>query len=218
MIGPAFRSIVLDVDSTLCGIEGIDWLSARRDKYVAERVALETEMAMRGEIALEAVYANRLALVKPSRNEIEMLSEMYMSTIAPGAAETVSRWVRDGIVIALVSGGIRQAIIPLAMKLGLSSTNVHAVDLRFDSSGVYAGFDDTSPLSTAVGKRDVVKSLKLDRPLLGVGDGSTDLAIREVADTFAAFTGFTARGPVMRAADVVVDSFEQLDRIVTNGI
>ena len=209
---------MLDVDSTLCGIEGIDWLSALREKYVAERVALETEMAMRGEIALEAVYANRLALVKPSRNEIEMLSEMYMSTIAPGAAEIISRWIRDGIVIALVSGGIRQAIIPLAMKLGLSSTNVHAVDIRFDSSGEYAGFDNTSPLSTAVGKRDVVESLKLDRPLLGVGDGSTDLAIREVADTFAAFTGFVARGPVVRAADIVVESFEQLDRVVTNGI
>ena len=36
---PGFRTIVLDVDSTLCGIEGIDWLAARRGHAIAERVA-----------------------------------------------------------------------------------------------------------------------------------------------------------------------------------
>jgi phosphoserine phosphatase len=216
--GQAFRSVVLDVDSTLCGIEGIDWLSARRGKDVAERVELETAMAMRGEIPLEAVYANRLSLVKPSRDEIQMLSETYIATIAPGAEGVIQRWVRDGIVVALVSGGIRQAITPLAMKLGIGETRVHAVDIHFDSTGTYSGFDNTSPLSTAMGKREVVKQMKLDRPILTVGDGSTDLATREASDAFAAFTGFAARGPVMRAADAVVESFDQLDHIVTNGI
>ena len=209
---------MLDVDSTLCGIEGIDWLSALRERDVAERVELETAMAMRGEIPLEAVYANRLSLVKPSRDEIRMLSEMYISTIATGADEIVPRWISDGIVVALVSGGIRQAIIPLAMKLGIGENRVHAVDVRFDSAGSYTGFDSSSALSTAVGKREVVKRMRLDPPLLTVGDGSTDLATREVSDSFAAFTAFAARGPVMRAADVIVESFDELDQIVTNGI
>ena len=213
-----FRSVVLDVDSTLCGIEGIDWLAAHRGSDVAERVALETAMAMRGEIRLESVYANRLALVRPSREEIRALSEMYMSTVSPGADEVIQRWIRDGMVVALMSGGIRQAILPLATKLGIAETNVHAVDLSFDSSGAYAGFDNTSPLSTAVGKREILERVKLDRPMLTVGDGSTDLVTRAVSDGFAAFTGYVARGPVMRNADVVVESFAQLESFVANGL
>ena len=218
MSGPGFRSVVLDVDSTLCGIEGIDWLAARRNNDVAERVELETAMAMRGEIPLEAVYANRLALVKPSRDEIGILGDMYISSIAAGADEIIRSWKRSGIVVALLSGGIRQAIIPLAMKLGIEEKRVFAVDVRFDGSGNYQGFDETSPLSTAVGKREAVERMKLERPLLTVGDGTTDLATRDVSDAFAAFIGFAARGPVMRGADVVVESFNELDRIVTNGI
>ena len=42
-----FASVVLDVDSTLCGIEGIDFLAARRGPDVGERIAELTDRAMR---------------------------------------------------------------------------------------------------------------------------------------------------------------------------
>ena len=210
--------MVLDVDSTLCGIEGIDWLAARRGGDVAERVALETEMSMRGEIPLEAVYGRRLSLVKPSREEIWLLAELYQASLAEGAVEFISKWSQGGIVVALLTGGIRQAILPLAMRLGIPEDRVHAVDIQFDDVGSYVGFDHTSPLTTAMGKRDILGSLSLPRPMLTVGDGSTDLATRDVADAFAAFTGFAARGPVVRRADFVAASFKDLDAIVNSGI
>ena len=34
-----YRSVILDVDSTLCAIEGIDWLAAQRGPEVAARIA-----------------------------------------------------------------------------------------------------------------------------------------------------------------------------------
>ena len=34
----SFASVVLDVDSTLCGVEGIDWLAQRRGPEVATRI------------------------------------------------------------------------------------------------------------------------------------------------------------------------------------
>src|SRR5205085_3697398 len=55
-----FASVVLDVDSTLCGIEGIDVLAMRRGPEVGRRIAEITDRAMRGEIALERVYGERL--------------------------------------------------------------------------------------------------------------------------------------------------------------
>jgi phosphoserine phosphatase len=113
-----------------------------------------------------------------------------------------------------VSGGIREAVVPLALIAGVSDSDVFAVSIRFDDGGAYAGFDTSSPLSVATGKRDIVASLDLERPLLAVGDGSTDVVMREVADAFAAFTGFTARPTVVDRADFIAPSFDDLTKIV----
>src|SRR3569623_1791735 len=54
--GPRFGTVVLDVDSTISGIEGIDWLARRRGEIIAHKGASRTDAAMRGEIPLESVY------------------------------------------------------------------------------------------------------------------------------------------------------------------
>ncbi|HMA19351.1 MAG TPA: HAD-IB family phosphatase [Gemmatimonadaceae bacterium] len=211
---PRFTTVALDVDSTLCGVEGIDWLANSRGSDVAAKVALETDMAMRGEIPLESVYANRLAAVRPSAEDVKALSEVYLATLAPGASAALSEWRNAGVNVLLLSGGIRGAILPVAAMLGLPEGSVNAVEVQFDLSGHYDDFDHSSALATAMGKRDVLARLQPEHPLLAVGDGSTDIAMREVADAFAAFTGFAARPPVLRHADYVVKSFDELSSIV----
>ena len=62
-MAPRFCSVVLDVDSTLCALEGIDWLARQRGGEIATRIAAVTEQAMNGEIPLEAVYGRRLEIV-----------------------------------------------------------------------------------------------------------------------------------------------------------
>jgi phosphoserine phosphatase len=209
-----FASVVLDVDSTLCGIEGIDWLAGLRGSEVGAKVTELTNQAMRGRIKLDAVYGERLALVQPARYELEMLANLYVSSLAPGAARVVRRLRDAGRRVVLVSGGVREAILPVARKLGLDDADVHAVELRFTPDGDYEGYDAGSPLSTAVGKRAVVEALALPPRVLAVGDGATDLAIRPVVDAFAAFTGFVRREAVVNDADLVVESFEQLQELV----
>ena len=209
-----FRTVVLDVDSTLSGIEGIDWLAERRGAGVAAEVAHLTALAMSGGIKLEDVYAKRLELVRPTRDDVEALAAEYISNIAPGAREAISAWSEAGVGTVLVSGGIREAIVPLAEFSGLTAAAVNAVSVYFDDSGGYAGFDARSPLSVATGKRDVVASLRLPGRVLAAGDGSTDVAMRDVADAFAAFTGFAARPSVADRADFVAASFADLRRIV----
>ena len=211
---PRFVTVALDVDSTLCGVEGIDWLAQRRGADVAAKVALETDMAMRGEIPLESVYGNRLAAVRPSAEDVKALSEVYLATLAPGAQDALGEWRSAGVNVVLLSGGIRGAILPVAALLGLPEGSVNAVEVQFDSSGQYLDFDHSSALSTAMGKRDVLARLHPAHPMLAVGDGSTDIAMREVADAFAAFTGFAERPAVVRQADYVVKSFNELSSIV----
>ena len=211
---PRFATVVLDVDSTLAALEGIDWLAERRTPDVAASIARLTERAMDGATPLDQVYGERLALVRPTAAEVAALGDAYVRAIAPGAANAIARLHGAGVLVLLVSGGVREAIAPLARRLGVPNAKLHAVSVRFDAAGAYAGWDERSPLATADGKRAVVDSLGVPRPALAVGDGATDLAMRPAVDAFAAFTGVVRREPVARAADHVLDSFDALAALV----
>ena len=206
----AFASLVLDVDSTLCGVEGIDWLAARRGPEVAEQTRKLTERTMNGEISLEDVYGQRLSVVRPTPKDIAALADVYRKTAAAGAVEAIARINAAGTRIVLVSGGIRQAIAPLADTLDVE---LHAVELEWDARGEYKSFRP-SPLSTQTGKTSVVRSLGLARPSLAVGDGATDLAMRDAVDVFAACTVFVRREQIVSGASREIASFDELARVV----
>lgn len=206
------QSVVFDADSTLVGIEGIDWLAEFRTDDVAARIAALTAEAMAGTRPLEAVYGERLAAVAPTRDEVNALGVAYLAALAAGAERCVAALRAAGCRPLIVSGGLRPALLPLAESLGIAAADVHGVDIMFDADGAYAGFDRASPLAQQRGKPALVASLALPRPVVAVGDGSTDLAIRTAgaADLFVAFTGFARREAVVRGADRAVDSFDAL--------
>ncbi len=214
MSASGYSSVVLDVDSTLCGIEGIDWLAARRGPEAGVHIAELTDRAMNGDLALDAVYGERLGAVRPTRDDLAALASAYEAALAPGAAAAIARMRTAGRRIVLVSGGIRNAILPVARRLGIDETDVHAVNVLVDVHGAYETYDAYSPMTTADGKRSVVAALGLPRRLVAVGDGATDLAIRPVADAFVAFTGYVRREPVVAGADAVVETFDQLVELV----
>lgn len=209
-----YNSVVFDVDSTLSGIEGIDWLASLRGREMLNWSASLTERAMKGELPIEAVYAERMKAVKPSAREIEALGEEYVQRVAPGARETLAELSESGIDVLMVSGGLREAIIPLAKELRVSDRALYAVSVFFDESGEYAGFEDTSLLTRQQGKRITVQALGLKTPILAVGDGMTDSEMKPVVTNFAAYTGFTRRQPVIERADFVVESFAELRDLI----
>jgi phosphoserine phosphatase len=211
---PRFATVILDVDSTLCGIEGIDWLAERRGKDIAKEVTALTDRAMRGEMPLEDVYGARLAMVHPRREDVDALGHEYVDSVSPGAIEAVSKWRANGVQVILLSSALRYSILRLALHLGLGPDEVYAVDVRFDAIGGWAGYDASSPLTRTTGKREIVSVLDLPRPMLMVGDGSTDRAVSGTVDAFAAFTGYVSRPAVTDGADFVAESFDDLTTIV----
>ena len=74
---PRFKTVIFDVDSTVCAIEGIDWLAARRDPDVARESEALTAQAMAGESPIEAVYTRRLERIRPTAGELISLAEAY---------------------------------------------------------------------------------------------------------------------------------------------
>lgn len=209
-----FNSVVLDVDSTLSGIEGIDWLAELRGAEVKAWSSALTERAMEGKLPIEAVYSERMGAIRPALAEIEELARVYVESVAPRARETLAELRARGIELVMVSGGLREAILPLAGELGVDEQRVHAVSVFFDEEGNYAGFDERSPLTRQDGKRITVRDMGLRGPILAVGDGMTDCEIRQVVEGFAAFTGFMRREPVVQRADFVIENFDQLRELV----
>jgi HAD superfamily phosphoserine phosphatase-like hydrolase len=207
-------SLILDVDSTVCGVEGIDWLARRRSADVAARISRLTDQAMNGDLPLESVYGERLALIRPTTRDVDELRAEYARTLAADAPLVLSRLRSAGVRVVLVSGGIRQAIEPLAARLGFARSDLHAVDLRFDPAGEYAGYDSASPLTSQTGKLDVARGLGLSRPSLAVGDGSTDVEMRPAVDAFAAYVGFVRREGTVSVADHVVASYAELASLI----
>lgn len=209
-----FNSVIFDVDSTLSAVEGIDWLAAQRGPEIEAWSAGLTERAMEGEIPIEAVYGERMRIVKPTLLEIQQLGKVYIERMATHAAETIAELRANDVEVIMVSGGLREAILPLARELGVNEENVHAVSVFFDQDGAYAGFDDASLLTRQSGKRTIVGQMDLKGPILAVGDGMTDCEIKSVVQGFAAFVGFTRREAVIERADYVVENFDQLRDLI----
>jgi len=199
-----FDIICFDCDSTLSKIEGIDELAGRIG--LGEQMAALTNAAMNGEIALEKVYERRLSLIKPDKKAIDWLADLYIETMVGGVEEVFKTLLDQQRQLHIVSGGIRQAILPLANRLGLSDNHVHAVDVIFDHHGNYQGFDIHSPLARTGGKAEICKKLKNGVSKLAmIGDGQTDLESKQAGCFFVGFGGVAEREAVRQNADCYVN-------------
>ncbi len=147
---------------------------------------------------------------------MDALAGAYLAAVAPDAAEALAGLRRGGVALHVVSGGLRPALLPLTRLLGFDDGEVHAVEVRFDDAGRYAGLEP-SPLTLSDGKALEARRLSLARPVLAVGDGATDLAMRPAVDAFAAYVGFVRRPAVMAGADFTVASFREVAEVVLAG-
>jgi phosphoserine phosphatase len=198
---PPYAVIAFDCDSTLASIEGIEELAGPH----REEIRRITDAAMSGAIAVEAVYAARLALVRPTRQEVEALGERYVESLLPnvGALVRALRWLEKRVCI--VTGGLEPAILHAARAIGVLEEDVFAVKISHDEEGAYAGFDETSPLARSGGKLEIALALAREAAgagdLVFVGDGVTDLETQPACARFIAFGGVARREAVFAAAD-----------------
>jgi len=199
----SFDVICFDCDSTLSRVEGVDELARRRGLF--DEVAALTDKAMNGEVALEEVYGHRLDLIKPDKAAMDWLADLYISEIVEGVAETVKTLLDNGKQVHIISGGLRQAILPLAALLGIAEEHVHAVDVVFDENGQYLDFARQSPLAVSGGKARICRRLRMHHSSLAmIGDGKTDLEAKLAGAYMIGFGGVVRRPLVQEQADVFV--------------
>lgn len=199
----SFDVVCFDCDSTLSRVEGIDELARRKGLF--DEVAVLTDAAMNGELALEDVYAHRLALIKPDQTEMAWLADVYIAEMVEGVRETMQALQESGKIIHIISGGLRQAILPLAALLNIPEEHVHAVDVQFDEQGQYVDFSRHSPLAISGGKARICRRLRMRySSLVMIGDGKTDLEAKLAGAYMIGFGGVVKRPLVQEEADMFV--------------
>jgi len=210
---PRFTLLCLDWDSTLSSLEGVDELARRVG--CGDTIAHLTDLAMAGELALEEVYARRMAAIRPSRDDLVWLAARYQETLVPGAATALARLQQAGIALHIVSGGLCPAILPVARALDFPAAHVHAVEVYFDAEGNYRDYQRDTPLARSGGKAEVCRQLAAPGCRMAmVGDGQTDSETRAIGAFFIGFGGVVARDNVKAQADYFAMTWDDITRCV----
>ena len=203
--GPPYDRVCFDCDSTLCTIEGLDRLAERAG--IATQLQPITAAAMNGDINFDNAYAERLTLLRPDQAAVDWLAEQYQSSITPGARELIQSLQQSGKQVHIVSGGILQALLPLAAPLGIPISHIHAVSLLLDADGSYQDFDHDSPLCRQHGKASLCRELigENERAVF-IGDGITDWETTAAGVDFIGYGGVIKRDEVAARAGIYFDS------------
>lgn len=209
-------NIIFDCDSTLCAIEGIDILADR--KNIAEQIAVLTNQAMDGLVALDAVYEKRLQLIKPCYNDVMALSDDYISSLVTDARYVVQTLISAGANVFIVSGGLYQPIARLAQSLNIPEQNVFAVELnypQYQPEKTYLSIKET-PLTTSEGKSTIVNAIKAKHPgrTILIGDGASDAVTKDNVDLFIGYGGIVKREKVAQVADLFFNQISLLPLLI----
>ena len=85
------KLLLIDCDSTLSALEGIDELGRLKGPDVFRRVEEMTHDAMEGRLAVEAVFGRRLEIIQPRVDDLRQVGQRYLET--SGAIPTSAwRW------------------------------------------------------------------------------------------------------------------------------
>jgi D-3-phosphoglycerate dehydrogenase / 2-oxoglutarate reductase len=211
-------TFVIDFDSTLVTGETLDVIAevvlAGDPDADAKAAAIRqiTDQAMCGELDFGEALRTRLAMLRPTREQVAEAAARLAGMITPSFARNRAFFDDNRGRVFVISGGFHEVVEPVMAGFGITPEQVLANRLDFGADGRAAGVEQANPLSRAGGKVEVVKNLGLEGDVVVVGDGWTDYEIREAgaATRFHAFVENVRRERVMAVADHVAGSFDEV--------
>ena len=214
-------TVVFDFDSTLVPCESLELALARApgvDAAALREIEELTRRGMEGELAFHESLTARLAIARPTRTSLETLGEELATGLTDGASDVVT-WLHSmGHQAWIVSGGFREVLVPSGRALGIDAARVCGVSALWDENAELEGLvADGFEHSKVDGVR--AAELRWPGPVVGVGDGATDLALRGagLVDEFVAYCEHVRRPAVVRAPGVhVVENMGALWRVLEN--
>ncbi len=202
------RLIVMDMDSTLVQMEGIDELA--KEAGVGPRVAQITEKAMNGELNFKEALRERVRLLKGLPEET--LQKVYdRIPFTPGAKELIRVLQKMGYKTAVLSGGFNYFTDRLKKELNLDYAYSNQLEIIGGklTGEVLGDIVDGTRKEELTEEITAKEGLSLDQ-VIAIGDGANDLLMIGKAGLGIAFN---AKPKVREAAQYSITR-KNLDSIL----
>ncbi len=208
---------IIDFDSTIIQTEGLEELAeiVLKDNPQKEQLLKEikeiTNLGMEGKIGFTQSLEKRLKLLKINQTHLDILAKRLKKKISPSVLRNKHFFKTFKDKVYLITGGFKEFVLPVAEKLGILENHILANNFTFDKKGTVLSFNSKNPLSQNNGKVKAVKDLNLKGEIVVIGDGFTDLQIKNLgaAKKFIAFIENVNRESVTKNADQIVSSFDE---------
>jgi phosphoserine phosphatase len=204
-------TVLLDFDSTLIDGESLDEMLAELAPQRADEIAAVTREGMEGKIPFRESLDRRLAFASLARPQVELFAERAVSRLTPGMEELIGRLDAQ---LWIVSGALREVLLPTAAHLEIPAERVVGARVRWDERGHIVGVGDR------VEKVELVRDLApaWPRPRVAVGDGMSDYALLKAGcvDRFIAFTLHARRQSVVETGAPEARSVRELEYLLAD--
>ena len=210
--------LLFDFDSTFNQKEMLEWLAwfaladTDRQSTIFKQIETITNSGMNIDLSFRESLEKRLALFSASRENLDQLVDFLQKHMTDSIITHRDFIIRNSKQIYIVSGGFREAIIPVVKNFGIDESHVFANSFEFDGDDRIVGVDWTNPMSRDGGKVDVVRQLNLNGTIHMIGDGKTDFQVWEegIAQHFFLFNENVARPKVVDVVSTAMESHETI--------
>ena len=208
---------IIDFDSTFTQVEALDELARISLKDNPNREAIYKEIedltnaAMEGRLSFRESLTQRVKVLQANRDHLKLLVNRLKKLVSSSFSRNRTFFKNHADDILIVSGGFKEFITPVVLPYHIKKENIYANTFLFDIDGNIVGYDDSNPLSEEGGKVKLLKQLKLEGNIFGIGDGYSDFQLKEsgLIQKFYAFTENIARQSILEKADHVTPSFDE---------
>src|ERR1700743_3588288 len=208
---------IIDFDSTFTQVEALDELARislknhpDREK-IYEQIEELTNASMEGRLSFTQSLEARVKLLQANREHLKQLITHLKKKVSTSFSRNTIFFKNHQDEVLIVSGGFKEFIIPVVTEYHIKKENIYANTFVFDDDGNIIGYDRENPLSQEGGKGKLLKELKLQGEIYGIGDGYSDFQLKEsgLIKKFFAYTENIERKAVAEKADHITPSFDE---------
>ena len=214
--------LIIDFDSTFIRDETLDEisklisLSDKAPKNLYDKITDITHQAMNGALDFSDALKIRIQMLNLHRKDINEVVSVLKNRVSLSFIKNKNRIRALNENIYIISGGFKEIITPIVKDYGIHEDHVFANKFRYDENGYIAGVDETSMLSYSDGKIRALQSLNLDNGAYAIGDGSTDLEMKQVdgVKAFICLIENINRVIVSEKADYIASDLDEVFKII----
>lgn len=211
------KNYIIDFDSTFTRVEALDELAKislqdHPDRQAHfDKIEALTNAAMEGKLSFRESLNLRIQLLHANQDHLNILIKKLKKKVSRSFSRNRAFLENHADEILIVSGGFKEFICPVVGSYHIKPEHVYANTFVFDPQGTIIGYNQDNPLSEEGGKVKLLKELKLEVELYGIGDGYSDFQLKEsgIIKKFFAFTENIERASVTEKADYVTPNFDE---------